>query len=112
MKDEIELILTKIQQIFPDMDTHALLDRFGRLEIPEKYRVALAILKLCQEDGKEHLDYYFETAERDYRDVLMWAEFPNQMKLHSTWTEPTKRVKEASKADRKQYLDWLNDNEP
>ena len=41
------------------------------------------------------------------RDVLMWAEYPNQMHVQS-WKEPAEKVRKARQDDEKQYLDWLN----
>lgn len=108
---ERELVLRKIRQVFPDADPNRLLRRFEQLNNPEKYRVALAILKLCEEDGKESPDSFIESAERDYRDVLMWAEYPNEMNLDS-WKEPAEKVKSVRNADRKQYDEWLNRDEP
>lgn len=101
-----ELVLKKIARIFPDADADALLHRFEQLDNPEKYRVALAILKLCEEDGKDSPDSFIESAKTDYRDVLMWAEYPEEMKLDS-WKEPPAVVKKARKMDRDQYQKWL-----
>jgi hypothetical protein len=110
MKDERAFVLEKIQHTFPDLDAQALLKQFEVLGNPEIYRVALAILKLCQEDGKDSPDDFIEAAAKDYRDVLMWAEYPNGMQVAS-WKDPAEKIKAATKADRKQYLDWLNDKQ-
>jgi hypothetical protein len=110
MKNERELVLEKIQKIFPKLDSEVLMHRFESLDNPEKYRVALAILKLCQEDGKDSPDDFIKAAARDYRDVLMWAEYPNGMQVAS-WKDPADKIKAATIADRKQYLDWLEGQE-
>jgi hypothetical protein len=107
LDDQRRLVLDKIAEVFPHLDAEDLMGRFEALKSPEKYRVALAILKLSEEDGKDSPDDFIEAARRDYRDVLMWAEYPNEMKLDS-WKEPTSKVKEMRAKDRKQYLDWLN----
>lgn len=107
MDDQRQLVLDKIAEVFPQLDVEALMRRFEALDNPQKYRIALAILKLSQEDGKDSPDDFIEAARRDYRDVLMWAEYPNEMKLDS-WKEPASRVKEVRKKDREQYLEWLN----
>lgn len=101
-----ETVVRKIRQVFPEADAEALLARFERLDNPEKHRVALAILKLCDEDGRKSPDPYIESAAADYRDVLMWAEYPNEMNVDN-WNEPIERVREAREADRRQYLEWL-----
>ena len=82
-----QIVLDKIRQIFPHLDANEVLNRLEALDNPEKYRVALAILKLSEVDGKESPDDFIESAARDYRDVLMWAEYPNEMYLDS-WKEP------------------------
>ena len=108
--NEKEIVSEKIKQIFPDLDAEELLRRFEALDNPEKYRVALAILKLSQEDDKDSPEDFIESASRDYRDVLMWAEYPHEMNLDS-WKEPASKVKKVKKTDRKQYLDWLHTEE-
>jgi len=43
-------------------------------------RVQLAILKLS-EGNEEKLREFFAVAKRDYRDVLFWAEYPEEARL-------------------------------
>jgi hypothetical protein len=45
----------------------------------ESSRVHLAILKLSEGDPEKLLDY-IEAARIDYRDVLAWAEYPEQLR--------------------------------
>jgi hypothetical protein len=73
-----ELLLTKVREVFPDDDQAeilALVDRYGvEAYQREAHRVRLAILWLSKGDRDrlvKHVDY----AVRDYRDVLMWAEY-------------------------------------
>jgi hypothetical protein len=46
----------------------------------ERERVQLAILKLSA-GSEEKLREYMAVAKRDYRDVLFWAEYPEESKL-------------------------------
>jgi hypothetical protein len=46
----------------------------------ERERVRLAILKLS-EGNEEKLREFFAVAKRDYRDVLFWAEYPEEARL-------------------------------
>ena len=101
------ILLKKIQEIFPQADANAMLAKFVSQTYPEKERVALAILKLCEERGYDSPDGLIEIAQGDFRDVLMWAEYPNEMDVKS-WIEPADKVKKVQKKDRDQYLDWLN----
>ena len=103
----IDVLLKKIQEIFPQADADAMLEKFESQTYPEKERVALAILKLCEERGYDSPDGLIGVAQGDFRDVLMWAEYPNEMYVQS-WKEPADKVKKVQKKDKDQYLDWLN----
>lgn len=65
---------------FPDEDAAtilAILDLYGvEPHEPERERVPLAILKLSGGDADRVLATV-EAANRDYRDVLRWAEYPD-----------------------------------
>lgn len=113
-EDEIEytreLVERKAGDEFPGEDTPrvmTILDQYGvRPHERERERVQLAILKLS--GGKlEELQKQVEVAKKDYRDVLLYAEYP-------LWAESplpmedTKEAKEMDEKNRKQYLDWLN----
>lgn len=104
MRDKI---LKKIRDVFPQADAGAVLEKFESQTYPEKERVALAILKLCEEREYDSPDGLIEIAQGDFRDVLMWAEYPNEMHVQS-WKEPADKVRKVQKKDRDQYLDWLN----
>ena len=77
----------------------------------EVERVRLAILKLC--DARvDRVAEIVGAAKRDYRDVLMWAEYPGEGQAH--WAlrsdlskEERLRLEELRRQDRQQYLDWL-----
>jgi hypothetical protein len=98
-----------------------ILDQYG-VESYEKgrARVQLAILKVFQEGttGQESGEQKLErlrglvrAAKCDYRDVLAWAEYPEQIKMG--FIEMKKLTPQEGKAlrkrDREQYLRWLNE---
>ena len=63
------------------------LDTYGvERHEPEVARVQVAILVLC-ESSEAKLDEYVAVAKRDYRDVLFWAEYPDE----ATVDTPEKR---------------------
>ena len=58
-----------------------LLDTYGVESYErERERVQLAILKLSA-GSEEKVREYVDVAKRDYRDVLFWAEYPEESKL-------------------------------
>ena len=58
-----------------------LLDTYGVESYErEQERVQLAILKLS-EGNEEKLREFVAVAKRDYRDVLFWAEYPEESRL-------------------------------
>jgi hypothetical protein len=76
-------------------------------------RVRLAILKLC-EARVDRVTELVTAAQRDYRDVLLWAEYPAEGKFH--WAsrlplsdEERRRLEELRKQDRQQYQAWLKE---
>ena len=104
------LLRAKIAQVFPDRDAAeilAVLDRYGtEPHEPEPDRVQLAILKLCDEEGHDDPMHYVEAAKQDFRDVLAWAEYPNQMRRPAT-IAPKERAK-LMRRDEAQYRAWLD----
>jgi hypothetical protein len=77
----------------------------------EAERVRLAILKLCDAHTERVIELVAE-AKRDYRDVLMWAEYPGEGQ--ALWavrpdlsTEERLRLEDLRRRDRQQYQDWL-----
>ena len=105
-----ELVTRKAKDVFPREDTSkimGILDEYGvRPHEQERERVQLAILKLSGGEV-EKLREEVKVAKRDYRDVLVYAEYP-------LWAESplpkegTREAKEFDEKNRKQYLDWLN----
>ena len=80
-RDEVVAI---VQKTFPET-AHArvveLLDSYGVESYErERERVQLAILKLS-EGNEEKLREFVAVAKRDYRDVLFWADNPEEAKL-------------------------------
>ena len=77
-------VLASVRAIFPDSDwtgVVGVLDRYGVVSYErERERVQLAILKLC-EGSEDKLRDYVDVAKRDYRDVLFWAENPEEARL-------------------------------
>ncbi len=109
-------MLLKLEQCFSDekgaAEALTLLDSCGA-ELSERgrARIQLAILKLSKGD-LEKLRHYVEVAELDYRDVLAWAEYPEQMDTGaSRFNSQPEVIREIEERDRKQYLDWLQGDE-
>lgn len=71
-------------------------------------RVRLAILKLANGDI-DSLKRFIETAKRDYRDVLAYAEYPEYMQHSPANIAESKpeAVQKIIDEDWRQYQDWL-----
>src|SRR5436190_3374151 len=87
-------VIGVVQKAFPE-DAHArvfeLLDTYGVESYErERERVQLAILKLS-EGNEEKLREFVAVAKRDYRDLLFWAENPEEAKLDTP--EKRERIK-------------------
>ncbi|MFI7673938.1 hypothetical protein [Actinophytocola sp. NPDC049390] len=106
MNTPAQLLARKIPQVFPGTDPAAVQRVLDGYAGPERARVQLAIVKLCDEDGTDALPRYVDTACQDHRDVLAWAEFPQQMRPDWFSLSVTDRAK-VVKADRQQYARWL-----
>src|SRR5438309_3024073 len=90
-RDEVVAV---VQRAFPE-SAHArvleLLDTYGVESYErERERVQLAILKLSGGD-EERLREFVAVAKRDYRDVLFWAENPEEARLDTP--EKRERIK-------------------
>ena len=87
--DEVAAVL---QETFPETSWSRvleLLDTYGVESYErERERVQLAILKLS-ERSEEKLRQFVAVAKRDYRDVLFWAENPQEARLDT----PEKRAR-------------------
>src|SRR6266446_3142139 len=80
-RDEVVAV---VQKTFPE-SAHTrvleLLDKYGVESYErERERVQLAILKLS-EGNEDKLREFIAVAKRDYRDVLFWAENPEEARL-------------------------------
>jgi hypothetical protein len=65
-----------------------LLDDYGmEPDERERERVQLDILKLS-DGNEEKVREYVAVAKRDYRDVLFWAEYPEESKLDTPREAP------------------------
>ena len=74
----------------------------------ETDRVRLAVLKLAA-GNMEKLRQGMETAKKDYRDVLAYAEYPGYMsRVPGPGARPPDEVRRIVDADWKQYQDWLS----
>jgi hypothetical protein len=107
--DHKEILERKLAGMFPDeairSQAREILDAYGEESSEEgANRVRLAILKLSK-PSLESVREYTQCARVDFRDVLAWAEYPNQIK------NPPLKDEEKRKAlieqDRKQYEKWL-----
>ena len=85
-------VLAAVAASFPESTRArvlALLDTYGIAPYErEVARVQIAILKLS-ENNEEKLREFTAVAKRDYRDVLFWAEHPEEAKIDT----PEKRQK-------------------
>jgi hypothetical protein len=106
-----EMVLRKIEAVFPGSGPSQIV---GMLEsaapdhFPDwgKYRIQLAIIKLCDESkGLSVLPHNVNAAKLDYRDVLAWAEEPHVIGLALAAGDAERE--EASKRDLEQYLRWI-----
>lgn len=107
-----DLMINKVRQTFPrenPADVLKILELYGANGgEPEIPRVRLACLKLCGGDLNELLEV-IDAAKQDYRDVLSWAEFPNQLQISPAELAamPSDAASEIRERDRRQYLAWL-----
>lgn len=109
-------VARKLETMWQDPSTRAAvlaeLQKYGQeTHEREAERVRLAILKLC-EARLDRVAHFVTLAKRDYRDVLMWAEYPAEG--DALWAarpdlspEERRRLEELRRQDRQQYRDWL-----
>jgi hypothetical protein len=88
-------VIAVVQKTFPG-NAHArvleLLDSYGVESYErERERVQLAILKLSEGNEKK-LREFVAVAKRDYRDVLFWADNPEEAKLTPEKRERIKKM--------------------
>jgi hypothetical protein len=111
MKYACELIFArKLSSMFPGKEEQVqrIFSDCGREEHEEiSSRVKLAVLKLSGGDI-EKVREYVQTAVKDYRDVLAWAEYPEQMRVKS-WELSPEENREIQARDLDQYESWLRE---
>ena len=77
-------VVAVVQRTFPETSCSRVLELLGSYGVEsyerERERVQLAILKLS-EGNEEKLHEFVAVAKRDYRDVLFWADNPDEAKL-------------------------------
>ncbi len=116
MPNQTSKIHQKIRSYWPDEDLDqilALLNQYGSEEYEREIpRVQLAILKLSGGDLKQ-IPRLVEMARTDYRDLLAYAEYPEEMKTDYKLIRQmgAEEVGQLRQRDRQQYLDWLNGQE-
>jgi len=102
----------KVVEYWPDAnpdDILSSLDQYGQEGTERgRARVQLAVLKLCEGD-RSRLEDLVRMAKTDYRDVLAYAEYPEEMRLGFVgMRQLSKEEAEAvRRRDRQQYLEWL-----
>ena len=105
-----DFVLKVFERLFGSHpDAKALLEALLNYSDKESPRVHLAILKLSEGDPKKLLSY-LEAARGDYRDVLAWAEYPEQLRSGKTrYNTPLEEYEAILSADRTQYEAWLDE---
>ena len=77
-------VIAAVQKTFPESDQARVIELLETYGVDsyerERERVQLAILKLS-DGNEEKLREFVAVAKRDYRDVLFWAENPEEAKL-------------------------------
>ncbi|TGL19745.1 hypothetical protein EHQ47_16750 [Leptospira bourretii] len=107
--DYKKILNNKIQEYFPDVKIQEKVFielekcRFEDWKI-EKDRVFLSIIK-CSNGNIDRIKQLVTVANKDYRDVLAWAENPNKMK--QGFTTNKKEYLELEKKDKEQFNNWL-----
>jgi hypothetical protein len=79
-----EDVVAAVQRAFPNKlvsEVLKLLDTYGVQSYErERERVQIAVVTLSEGDELK-LQYFIDVARKDYRDVLFWADCPEQAKL-------------------------------
>jgi hypothetical protein len=97
-------VLRIVARDFPAGQQAEVLRELDALGAAAKPRVQLAVLKLVNgrlAELEKHLAY----ARRDWRDVLMRAEYPADAKI--SWGVPAEEHQPVYKSDWEQYHAWL-----
>lgn len=105
-------VLEKIRHYWPRAESQeivAVLDQYGVTQKERgRARVQLAILKLSEGD-RDRLPGLVRMAKADYRDVLAYAEYPEEMRISFVGMRELSEAeaKAVRQRDRAQYLAWL-----
>ena len=100
-----EDVLRIVARDVPPEQQAEVLRELAALGASAKPRVQLAVLKLV--DGRlAELPRHLAFARRDWRDVVMWAEYPADAKI--SWHSPAEAHHPAYQADWEQYQAWLH----
>ncbi len=103
--DDVERI---IRRDFSAEQYDAIVETLGLLGQWGNPRTQLAVLKLAA-GNLERLAVYVKAGRSDFRDVLMWAEYPQANKKVNTPRWRNEAIREAVYAsDWEQYQAWLN----
>src|SRR5438045_9768465 len=90
-RDEVVAV---VQKTFPEASHSRVLESLDTYGVEsyerERERVQLAILKLSA-GSEEKVREFVAVAKRDYRDVLFWAEYPEEARLDTP--EKRQRIK-------------------
>jgi hypothetical protein len=86
-RDEVVAV---VQQSFPESAHARVLELLNTYGVESCERVQLAVLKLS-EGNEEKLRNFVTVAKRDYRDILFWADNPEDAKLDTP--EKRERIK-------------------
>jgi hypothetical protein len=107
-------VFSKIKRMWPETNPEEiieLLNQYGTESWESgRARVQLAILKLS-EGNVDRLPELVRMAKRDWRDVLAYAEYPEEMRTHplEMQKKSPQETKAIRKRDRQQYEEWLLD---
>ena len=107
-------VLNKIKKMWPEADPQEILDLLNEYGTKSwetgRERVQLAILKLSRGE-QDSLPELVKMAKKDWRDVLAYAEYPEEMKTHPVEMRdmPEKDAQTIRKRDKQQYEKWLQE---
>jgi hypothetical protein len=111
-RKRLDPVAVKIAQYWPDRDRGEIVEILNGYGAGKsawgRRRVHLAILKVS-EGRLERLRGLVEAANRDYRDVVAWAENPEQSKMRWVeWRELSEaRKNRIRRRDKRRYQRWL-----
>jgi hypothetical protein len=102
----VEALVTRLFRPEVRVEATNVLAQYGtQAHEREDIRVRVAALKLSG-GSLDRLRELVATAKRDYRDVLAWAEYPEELRS-PTWRMPAADQARIRAADRAQYIAWL-----